>query len=131
MKIQINTGRNIDGHEATSRHAESVVETALSHLAEHITRVEVHLSDANGEKGGSKDKRCLMEARLEGLQLIAVTDEAETTHRALAGAAEKLKQAVGHILDRRNQRWHLGAGEKPPAESTSDIGPAPKLGKQV
>ena len=104
MKIQVNTGHNIDGHEAMMRHAESVVEAMLGHLAEHVTRVEVHLSDENSEKGGSLDKRCLMEARLEGHQPIAVNDAAETSHQAIAGAAEKLKHAVGHVLDRRHQR---------------------------
>jgi hypothetical protein len=35
--------------------------------------VEVHLSDENGKKGGSHDKRCMMEARLEGHQRGALT----------------------------------------------------------
>lgn len=103
MKIQINTGHNIDGREAMARHAESVVEATLRHLTEHVTRVEVHLSDQNSEKGGHTDKRCLMEARVEGHQPIAVTDEAETVHQAIAGAAEKLKQALGHVLSRGNE----------------------------
>jgi len=100
MKIQINTGHNIDGHEALARQAEFTVENALGHLAQHLTRVEVHLSDENNEKGGSTDKRCLMEARLEGRQPIAVSHQSETVAQAIAGAAEKLKQAVGHVLDR-------------------------------
>ena len=104
MKIQVNTGHNIDGREAMVRHAESVVEGALGHLAGHITRVEVHVTDENSEKGGGLDKRCVMEARLESHQPIAVTDHAETAHQAIAGAAEKLKQALGHLIDRRNQR---------------------------
>ena len=103
MKILINTGPNIDGHEALARQAEYTVESSLGHLAEHVTRVEVHLSDENSDKGGSMDKRCLMEARIEGQQPIAVTYKSETAAQAVAGAAEKLKQAVGHALDRRNQ----------------------------
>ena len=104
MKIQINTGHNIDGREAMSRHAESVVESALGHLAAHITRVEVHVSDENNEKGGGMDKRCTMEARLEHHQPIAVTADADNAHVAIANAAEKLKHAVGHVLDRLHQR---------------------------
>lgn len=104
MKIQINTGHNIDGHEAMARHAESVVETTLGHLAEQVTRVEAHLSDENSEKGGSRDKRCLLEARLEGRQPVAVTHEADTIEQAIAGAAEKVKHALDHTLARSGDR---------------------------
>ena len=103
MKIQINTGHNIDGHEALARQAEYTVESTLGHLAKHVTRMEVHLSDENSEKGGGMDKRCLMEARVEGHQPIAVTHKSETVAQAIAGAAEKLKQAVGHTLDRSDR----------------------------
>ena len=66
-----------------ARQVAAAVERILGHLAEHITRVEVHLSDENGKKGGSHDKRCMMEARLEGHQPIAVTHEAETIAQAI------------------------------------------------
>ncbi|MDQ8204742.1 HPF/RaiA family ribosome-associated protein [Pelagicoccus sp. SDUM812003] len=102
MKIQVNTGHNIDGRETMAEHITSVVESTLGHLTEHVTRVEVHLSDENSEKGG-QDKRCLMEARLERHRPIAVSDEAETSHQAIAGAAEKLKKAIGHLIDRSHQ----------------------------
>lgn len=100
MKIQINTDHTIDGREAMAHHAETVVESTLGHLSEHISRVEVHLSDENGEKGGGHNKRCMMEARLEGHQPVAVTDEAETIHQATEGAAHKLKHALDHLLGR-------------------------------
>ena len=103
MKIQINTGHNIDGSEAMSRHAESVVEKSLSHLSSHVTRVEVHVSDENNEKGGTGDKRCVMEARLEHHQPIAVTADAGSAHEAINAAAEKLKQALGHTIDRQSR----------------------------
>ena len=104
MKIQINTDNNIEGRESMAQQAQSTVESALGHLAEHITRVEVHLSDANSKKGGSHDKRCMMEARLEGHQPIAVTHEAETIDQAIDGAAEKLKSALDHTLGRLSDR---------------------------
>jgi ribosome-associated translation inhibitor RaiA len=100
MKIQINTDNHIAGREALSQQAEASVASALGHLAEHVTRVEVHLSDENGKKTGGRDKRCMMEARLEGHQPIAVTDEAETIAQAIDGAAEKLKGALDSTLGR-------------------------------
>jgi ribosome-associated translation inhibitor RaiA len=104
MKIQINSDNHIAGREALVARAEAAVTAALSHLSEHITRVEVHLSDENGEKTGGRDKRCMMEARLEGYQPIAVTDESDNLGEAIAGAAEKLKRTLNHTLNRLNDR---------------------------
>lgn len=104
MKIQINTDNNIVGSEELAEHAEATVENTLGHLAEHITRVEVHLSDENSDKGGSHDKRCMMEARIEGRQPIAVSDEAESIGQAIDGAAKKLKRSIDHTLGRLSDR---------------------------
>ena len=52
MQIQINTDHNVAGHEALASHVNGLVENALNHVSDHITRVEVHLSDENGNKGG-------------------------------------------------------------------------------
>jgi ribosome-associated translation inhibitor RaiA len=104
MNIQINTDNHIAGREALSQRAETTVASALGHLAEHITRVEVHLSDENGEKTGGRDKRCMMEARLEGHQPIAVTDESDSLDEAIAGAADKLKRSLNHALGRLTDR---------------------------
>jgi ribosome-associated translation inhibitor RaiA len=103
MRVQINTDNNVGGREKMARQAEAAVERTLGHLAEHITRVEVHLSDENGKKGGSHDKRCMMEARLEGHQPIAVTHEAETIDQAIDGAAGKLKSSLDHTLGRLSE----------------------------
>ncbi len=104
MKIQINTDNHIAGREALTRQAEATVASALGHLAEHITRVEVHLSDENGKKTGGRDKRCMMDARLEGHQPIAVTDESDSLYEAIAGAADKLKRSLDHTLSRLRDR---------------------------
>lgn len=100
MKIQVNTDHNIHGHEAAIERIEATVESTLGHLAEHITRVEVHVSDENAKKGGSTDKRCMLEARLEKHQPIAVTEEAATIDEAVDGAAHKLKRLLEHTLSR-------------------------------
>ena len=104
MKIQTNTDNHIAGRESLAQQAEAAVTSALGHLAEHVTRVDVHLSDQNGKKTGGRDKRCMMEARLEGHQPIAVTDEADSLAEAIAGAADKLKRSLDHTLSRLNYR---------------------------
>jgi ribosome-associated translation inhibitor RaiA len=100
MKIQVNTDHNIHAHDAFIEQIEATVESTLGHLSEHITRVEVHLTDENAKKGGSTDKRCMMEARLEKHQPVAVTEEAGTLDEAVDGAAHKLKRLLDHTLSR-------------------------------
>ena len=78
------------------------MENALNPFSDRVTRVEVHLSDVNSDKGGQDDKRCMMEVRLEGRQPTAVTHEATTLEQAVAGAVGKLKRSVEHTLDRES-----------------------------
>ena len=101
MQIQMNTDGNIDGHEAHATQVSSVVESALKRFSDHITRVEVQLSDENSDKkGGNDDMRCVMEARLEGRQPIAVTHQAATVDQAVDGAADKLTRLIESTLGR-------------------------------
>ena len=104
MQIQINTDHNIEGSEARDEWARSVVESSLGYLAQHVTRVEVHLSDENAGKGGAGDKRCLMEARLNGRPPIAVTHHAESLAAAVNGAAHKLVRAMEREIGRADKR---------------------------
>jgi ribosome-associated translation inhibitor RaiA len=103
MQIQINTDHNIAGHEALASHVRDVVEGALSHVGDQITRVEVHLTDDIGQgsaKSGEDDKRCVMEARLQRHQPVAVTCHAGSMHQAVEGAAHKLTRIVEHTVEK-------------------------------
>ncbi len=110
MQIQVNTDHNIEGHEALATHIRGVVENALSRVSNHITRVEVHLTDASGPKSRENNQRCMMEARLEGRQPIAVTDEAATVDLAVDGAADKLARLIEHTLGKLHDQRSHGAG---------------------
>ena len=104
MQIQINTDHNIGGHQAFIARVSGEVESALSRFSAHITRVEVHLSDENSHKNGQADKRCMMEARLEGRQPIAVTHEAATLDQAIGGASDKLTGLIESTLERQHDQ---------------------------
>ena len=101
MLIQVNTDSNIEGDNALAQEVETVVRETLDRFSEHITRVEVHLSDENSaDKAGANDKRCLLEARLAGRQPVAVSDQAPTVAQAVAGAADKMKRMMVSTLGR-------------------------------
>lgn len=97
MTIQINTDHNLSVHEAFGNKLEDLFSEELSRFSEHITRLIVHLSDENGSKHGINDKKCLLEARLEGRQPIVVTEEANDYEQAVHGAIKKLKSSLDTI----------------------------------
>jgi hypothetical protein len=100
MTIQINTDKNLSVHQAFGARLESSLLEELDWFSEHITRLEVHLSDENGSKEGVNDKRCLLEARLEGRKPIAVTGLANNYGLAVESEIDKLKAALDTILGR-------------------------------
>lgn len=120
MQIQINTDHKIEGREALAEHVTHVVQRAMNRLSDHITRIEVHLNDEKNSKSDYHDKRCMMEARLEGRQPISVTHHAQTLHQAIDGAAEKLVRIVdstlGRLHDQKTRSEGLVVPEQPVAE---------------
>ncbi|HRX84588.1 MAG TPA: HPF/RaiA family ribosome-associated protein [Phycisphaerae bacterium] len=100
MQIQVRTDNHIQGSEALTRHVETEVTQSLHRFGRQITRVEVHLTDTNSHKSGDADKRCVVEARLAGLQPIAVNDNAPTVHQAVSGAIGKIERLLDHTLGR-------------------------------
>ncbi len=100
MIVQFNTDKNIDGDEKLQNYFTSQIEEELEKYKSLITRIEVHLSDENGKKDGMNDLQCLLEARLEARQPIAVTNQADTVELAVSGAIDKLKNSLETILGR-------------------------------
>ena len=99
MQVIINSGHNIVVNEALDNYARGIVESTLSRMSDHITRVEVHLHDTNRPKGGA-DKRCLMEARIAGKKPLAVEAQAMDLYVAVTDASGKLERAVKHSIER-------------------------------
>lgn len=100
MTIQLNADNNLVIHEAFGAKLNDLLSDELIRFKEYISRIEVHLSDENGNKDGLNDKRCLLEARLKGRQPIAVTDLADTHELAVSGAIDKLKTSLDTITGR-------------------------------
>jgi len=100
MQIQVNTDSRVEGSEKLSAYLRGVVEKALSHYSDRITRVEVHLSDQKAGKRAPGGKRCMMEARLTGRSPTAVTHDAESLDHAIDGAAIKIQRAIESELGR-------------------------------
>lgn len=104
MQVQVHADSSVKSNAILAQTVEEAVGNAVRRWTPRITRVEVHLSDINGQKGGADDKRCLLEARIGGLQPIAVTHQAGTLYDAVEGAADKLKKVLQSTMEKLNDR---------------------------
>lgn len=123
MQIQVNTGGSVEGSEKLSAHIGSAVEIALDRFSERITRVEVHVSHQRGDQDGHDDNRCMMEARLEGHQPIAVTHQAATLDQAVDGAADRLESLLDSTLERWRDQSRGGRDEEFGADPHATLDP--------
>jgi hypothetical protein len=99
MQVQVNTDDHIKGGEGLTRQVVAAVEAAMGRFGDRIHRVEVHLSEQHSHKAHGEDKHCMMEARLSGLQPIAVTHRAATLDQAIEGAAERLQRLLDDTVE--------------------------------
>ena len=104
MKVQINTDGNIEVHEKMIDQIRGSVESALERTSARITRVEVHLSDVTGRKRGQSNKRCMMEARLEGRRPMVVIHRAPTLDQAVDNAVDKLSRLIERSVDKMHHQ---------------------------
>lgn len=100
MKIQFNTDKTINGEDRHHDYFTTIITDSLKRFESQITRVEVHLSDENGKKEGLNNMLCLLEARVEGRQPIAVSCQSDTVELAVKGALDKLKTSLTTIIGR-------------------------------
>ena len=107
MKVQVNTPNDIENKEALERWASDYLNEHLARCDQDITSIEVHLTDENhAPKGGDADKRCMLEARVNGIKPIAVTNYAANQDLAFRGAADKLAKALDHEFGKLDRREH-------------------------
>lgn len=100
MKIQLNTDQNIEGNQRLQSYLNEKIETSLSRFSDSITRIEVHLSDQNGEKFGNDDTHCRIEARLEGLNPLTVLEKAGDVNSSINGAVDKMRSVLETHFDK-------------------------------
>lgn len=100
MQIQVNSDSSIVMDAALSERVESNVRGDLERFAAQITRVELHLSDANAEKSGAKDKRCVLEARVIHRNPVVVTAESSDVETAVRDASQKMDRLLDSLFGR-------------------------------
>lgn len=101
MLIQINTDKNIEGTAEMIAHFSSLLKESLNRFDDQVTRLEVHLSDENGKKDAGDDKKCVLEARLKGVNPVVVTTIGATLHQSVKTAADKMYLTLEKSLEKK------------------------------
>jgi ribosome-associated translation inhibitor RaiA len=114
MLVQVVHDSHTNGGAKVNTYLEETLAAALERFGNRVTRVEVSLTDQNGAKGGDTDKRCTLEARLAGMQPIAVHNDAGNIDDAIDGAVDKLVQLLDKTVARQSDhkgRPSMGGAE--------------------
>lgn len=98
MEILINTDHNIQGSAEMKAYFKNVIAEDFDRFSEHLTRIEMKLSDENADKSSQNDKRCVLEARIKGMQPTVVTSFADTVEKAVKEASDKLKTSLDSVM---------------------------------
>jgi ribosome-associated translation inhibitor RaiA len=104
LLIQINTDNQIHSGAEVNERLEGRVRDKLKRFEDRLTRVEVHISDVDGPKGGGDDKRASVEARPTGLAPVAAVADANSVDAAVASAATKVARVLDHTFGKLTDR---------------------------
>lgn len=104
MQVQVNHDDHVPGREDMERQIEQQLKTELDRYADHITRVEVHLSDINAGKLGDDHKRCLIEARVAGHGQLTASHQTGDMRASIDGAIEKLLRVLDTNLGKAQDK---------------------------
>lgn len=104
MQVQVNTDDHIHGGESLAQWVTDEANSRLSRFRDHLTRVEVFLTDLDGSKSGVKDKRCRLEGRVANRQPVSVTADGDKMATAFIDAVDKLIRALDTDLGRVKDR---------------------------
>ncbi|EER59232.1 ribosomal subunit interface protein, putative [Acidovorax delafieldii 2AN] len=104
MQVQVHTDDHIQGGESLAQWIQEEAASRLARFRDHLTRLEVFLSDVDAGKSGAEDKRCRIEARVASRQPVTVTADADKMAMAFTNAVEKLVRALDADLGRAKDR---------------------------
>lgn len=112
MQFQFNSDSSVMGTENVAERIEAAVRAKLARFEDRLTRVEVHVSDENGRKGGADDKSCMIEARPRGGRAIGVTEQASKVDDAARKAAHTLAQRLERHFGKAERHKHDPSPDK-------------------
>lgn len=104
MDIQFNTSNAISGTEDLATKITEQMQDRLSRFEDRLTRLEVHISDVNGPKGGGDDITCRIEARPRGGDPVTVSAQAGEVEVAARQASSKMVSLLDSHFGKADRR---------------------------
>lgn len=101
MDIHVNTDNNIQGDERLGEVVTNLVTQAMRPIESRLTRVEVHIKDIRGPKGG-EDIEVTIEGRPKGLRPYAVTENGTQIEPTVRAAGKTLRERLQREFGRRS-----------------------------
>lgn len=112
MQVQFNSDSSVMGTDNVAERIETQLREKLSRFEDRLTRLEVHVRDENGRKGGGDDKACMIEARPRGGKPIGVTGHAAKVDDAARKAANTLAQRLERHFGKETKHKHDARPDK-------------------
>jgi ribosome-associated translation inhibitor RaiA len=112
MQVQFNSDSSVMGTDNVAERIEAAVREKIARFEDKLTRLEIHVRDENGPKGGTNDKACTIEARPSGSKPIGVTEHANTVDAAARKAANTMAQRLERVLGKAKRNDHAARPEK-------------------
>jgi ribosome-associated translation inhibitor RaiA len=106
MHVNVNTSNGIENKESLERWAAAYLNQHLARFAQDLGGVDVQLTDEHRGSNKGGDKRCMLEARINGRSPVAVTNNGADQDVAFRGAVEKLEHTLDRVLGKLDRREH-------------------------
>ena len=94
MQVQFNSDSSVMGTENVAERIEARLREKLGRFEDRLTRLEIHVRDENGAKGGGDDKACVLEARIRGGAPVTVVAKSGDVDAAAREAGTKLAKLL-------------------------------------
>jgi ribosome-associated translation inhibitor RaiA len=104
MKILITTDNHIVMKRERSQAVESEIDGAIERFERQLSRLEVHLSDQNADKGGDREIKCVIDAHIDGMKTVTATEYAATVDEAITGATEEMKRLLESTFSKVDEK---------------------------
>ncbi|MDZ4138763.1 MAG: HPF/RaiA family ribosome-associated protein [Erythrobacter sp.] len=112
MQFQFNSDSSVMGTADVATRIEQQVRHRLARFEDRLTRLEVHVSDDNGRKGGGDDKHCTIEARPRSGRPIGVTGKAGDVDAAARIAANTMAERLERVFGKADRHRHDPSPDK-------------------
>lgn len=112
MQVQFNSDSSVMGTENVATRIEAQLRDRLGRFEDRLTRLEVHVRDENGRKGGDDDKTCVIEARIRSEAPVSVTGHASDVDSAARVAGSKMARLLEHHFGKHDRHKHDPSPDK-------------------